>query len=121
MAKRQGLWVELQRDRAQRERVRQREFREFQQAQSRATREAAKAERDRKRQAAADERERKKLYVEDRKAEAEDMAEGLARQPVTSIASVTSTTPVAIQAAPTAASCGMSQEEVADVAAGGRS
>jgi hypothetical protein len=71
----QGLWAELQRERAQRERIRQREFREFQQTQSRAAREAAKAERDGKRQAAADERERKKLYVEDRKAEAEDMAE----------------------------------------------
>ena len=75
MAKRQGLWAEIQRERAQRERTRQREFREFQQAQARAIRGAAKAERDRKRQAAADERERKKLYVEDRKAEAEDMAE----------------------------------------------
>ena len=71
----QGLWAELQRERAQRERIRQREFREFRQAESRAAREAAKAERDGKRQAAADERERKKLYVEDRKAEAEDMAE----------------------------------------------
>jgi restriction system protein len=75
MAKRQGLWAEIQRERAQRERARQREFREFQQAQTRASREAAKAERDGKRRAAADERERKKLYVEDRKAEAEDMAE----------------------------------------------
>jgi restriction system protein len=75
VAKRQGLWAEIQRERAQRERVRRREFREFQQAQSRTAREAAKAERDRKRQSAADERERKKLYVEDRKAEAEDMAE----------------------------------------------
>ena len=75
MAKRQGLWAEIQRDRAQRERIRQREFREFQQAQTRAVREAAKAERDGKRQAAADERERKKLYIEDRKAEAAAMAE----------------------------------------------
>ena len=75
VAKRQGLWAEIQRERAQRERIRQREFREFQQAQARAIRGAAKAERDRKRQDAADERERKKLYVEDRKAEAEDMAE----------------------------------------------
>jgi restriction system protein len=77
VAKRQGLWAEMQRERAQRQRIRQREFREFQQAQARATREAAKAERDRKREAAADERERKKLYVEDRKAEAEDMAEDI--------------------------------------------
>jgi restriction system protein len=77
VAKRQGLWAELQRERAQRERIRQREFREFRQAESRAARETAKTERDGKRQAAADERERKKLYVEDRKAEAEDMAEDL--------------------------------------------
>jgi restriction system protein len=75
VAKRQGLWAEIQRERAQRERTRQREFREFQQAQSRAARETAKAERDGKRRAAVDERERKKLYVEERKAEAEDMAE----------------------------------------------
>jgi restriction system protein len=75
VVKRQGLWAEIQRDRAQRERARQREFREFKQGQARAAREAAKAERDGKRQAAADDRERRKLYVEDRKAEAEDMAE----------------------------------------------
>ena len=75
MAKKQGLWAEIQRERAQRERIHQREFREFRQAEARVAREAAKAERDRKRQAATDERERKKLYTEDRKAEAEAMAE----------------------------------------------
>jgi restriction system protein len=75
VAKRQGLWAELQRERAQQERIRQREFREFHRAEARTVREAAKAERDRKRQAAASERERKKLYVEDRKAEAAAMAE----------------------------------------------
>jgi restriction system protein len=77
VAKRQGVWAEVQRERARRERIRQQEFREFRQAQARAIREEAKAERDRKRQAAADERERKKLYIEDRKAEAAAMAEGV--------------------------------------------
>ena len=75
MAKRQGLWAEIQRERERKERIRQREFREFRQAEARMVREAAKAERDRKRQAATGERERKKLYVEDRKAEASAMAE----------------------------------------------
>ena len=75
MAKRQGIWAEIQRERARQARVRQQQFREFQRAQARAVRDAAKAERDRQRQAAVDERERKKLYVEDRKAEAAAMAE----------------------------------------------
>jgi restriction system protein len=75
VAKRHGLWAEIQRERARQERVRQRESREFQRAEALAAREAAKAERDRKRKAAAGERERKKLYVEDRKAEAAAMAE----------------------------------------------
>jgi restriction system protein len=77
VAKRQGLWAEIQRERARQQRVRQQEFREFQRAQAREVRDAAKAERDRKRQAAAGERERKKLYVEDRKAEAAAMAENV--------------------------------------------
>jgi len=75
VAKKQGLWAEIQRERARHERIRQREFREFQRSEARTVREAAKAERDRKRQAATGERERKKLYVEDRKAEAAAMAE----------------------------------------------
>jgi restriction system protein len=75
VAKRHGLWAEIQRERARQERVRQREFREFQRGQALAARESAKAERDRKRQAAADERERRKLYIEDRKAEAAALAE----------------------------------------------
>ena len=75
MAKRQGLWAEIQRERARKERIRQRESREFRRAEAWTVREAAKAERDRKRQAATGERERKKLYVEDRKAEAAAMAE----------------------------------------------
>ena len=75
MAKRHGLWAEIQRERARQQRIRQREFRDFQQAEALAVREAAKAERDRKRQAAASDRERKNLYIEDRKAEAAEMAE----------------------------------------------
>ena len=74
MPKRQGLWAEIQQERARRERARQRESRDFQRAQAQMVREAAKAERDGKRQAAASERERKKLYIEDRKAEAAAMA-----------------------------------------------
>jgi restriction system protein len=75
VAKRQGIWAEIQRERARQARNREQQFREFQRAEARAVREAAKAERHRKRQAATDERERKKLYVEDRKAEAAAMAE----------------------------------------------
>ena len=75
MAKRQGIWAEIQRERARQARVRQQQFREFQRAEARTVREAAKAERDRQRQAAVDERERKQLYVEDRMAEAAAMAE----------------------------------------------
>ncbi len=75
VAKRQGLWAEIQQERARQARNRERQFREFRQAEARAARDEAKADRDRKRQAASDERERKKLYVEDRKAEAAAMAE----------------------------------------------
>jgi restriction system protein len=75
VAKRHGLWAEIQRERARQQRIRQRESREFQRAETQAAREADKAERDRKRQAAADERERKRLYIEDRKAEAAAMAD----------------------------------------------
>jgi restriction system protein len=75
VAKRHGVWAEIQRERARQQRIRQREFQEFQQAKALAVREAARAERDRKRQAAASDRERKKLYVEDRKAEAAEMGE----------------------------------------------
>ncbi len=75
VAKRHGLWAEIQRERARQQRIRQQEFREFQRAEALAVREAAKAERGRKRQVAADERERKKFYIEDRKAAATAMAE----------------------------------------------
>ena len=74
MAKRQGIWAEIQRERARQARGRQQQFREFQRAEARAARDAAKAERNRQRQAVTDERERRKLYVEDRKAEAAAMA-----------------------------------------------
>jgi restriction system protein len=71
VAKRQGLWAEIQRERARQQRIRQWEYREIRRAEAL----AAKAERESKRRAAANERERKKLYVEDRKAEAAAMAE----------------------------------------------
>ena len=41
MTKRQGLWAEIQQERARRERARQRESREFQRAQAQMVREAA--------------------------------------------------------------------------------
>jgi restriction system protein len=75
VAKRQGIWAELQRERARQARQRQQQLREFQRAEARSFRDAAKAERERQRLAAGDERERKKLYVEHRKAEAAAMAE----------------------------------------------
>ena len=75
MAKRQGTWAEIQRERARQAHNRQHQLREFQRAEARAFRDAAKAERDRQRQAAVDERKRKKPYVEDRKAESSAMAE----------------------------------------------
>jgi restriction system protein len=75
VAKRQGIWAEIQRERARQARIRQQQLREVQRAEARAARESAKAERDRQRQAAADEPERKQLYIEDRKAEAAAMAE----------------------------------------------
>jgi restriction system protein len=77
VAKKQGLWAEIQRERVRQAQIRQRESREFQRAQARAVRETAKAERERRRQTAANERERKKLYVEERKAEAASMAEDI--------------------------------------------
>ena len=77
VAKGPEIWAEIQRERARQARIRQQQFRESRRAEAQAAREAAKAERDRQRQAAADERERKQLYIEDRKAEAAAMAEGV--------------------------------------------
>jgi restriction system protein len=75
VAKRQGIWAEIQRERARQARNRQQQLRESQRAEARAAAEAATAERGRRRQAAADEEERAQLYAEDRTAEAAAMAE----------------------------------------------
>ena len=78
MAKKQGLWADMQRERARRERDRQQEFRSFRLAAERAERERVKAERAAAREAAVTERERKRLHVEERKAEAARMTEAVA-------------------------------------------
>ncbi|MFC5744581.1 restriction endonuclease [Actinomadura rugatobispora] len=72
MAKRQGMWADLQRERARRQRLEQQLRRSREQALARENREREKARREAERQAAANERERRRLYVEQRKAEAEE-------------------------------------------------
>src|SRR5258705_11180227 len=72
-----GLWVEIQRERARQQRLRDQEFRAFRQAQERAQREQARAEKAAALKAAADLKEAKRLYLEDRKAEAEEMSRAL--------------------------------------------
>ncbi|NDU71811.1 restriction endonuclease [Actinomadura sp. DSM 109109] len=77
MAKRGGMWADLQRERARRQRLQQQLERSHQQAANRARRERDKARREAERRAAANERERKRLYVEQRQAEAEEMGADL--------------------------------------------
>ncbi len=72
-----GLWAEIQRERARQQRLRDQEFRAFQQAEERAQRERVKAQKAAARKAAADLTEAKRLYREDRKAEAEEMSRTL--------------------------------------------
>jgi restriction system protein len=74
MAKRHGLWADLQRERARRQRLAQQLERANNQVIARARREEARAEREAAQKAAATERERKRLHVEQRQAEAEQMA-----------------------------------------------
>lgn len=74
MAKKRSLWAELQRERANRQRVEQQALRAFEREAAKTAREHEQAERAAIRQAAANERERKRLYIEDRKAEAAAMA-----------------------------------------------
>jgi restriction system protein len=74
VAKRQSLWAELQRERANRQRRERQERLAAKQWEAKQTREFEQAQRAARRQAAADERERKRLYIEDRKAEAAAMA-----------------------------------------------
>jgi restriction system protein len=72
-----GLWMEIQRERARQQRLRDQEFHAFRQAQERAQREQARAEKAVALKAAADLMEAKRLYLEDRKAEAEEMSRAL--------------------------------------------
>ncbi len=72
-----GLWAEIQRERARQQRLRDQELRAFRQAQERAQRERAKAQKAAARKASADLKESKRLYLEDRKAEAEEMSRAL--------------------------------------------
>lgn len=74
MAKKRSLWAELQRERANRQRLEQQAFRAFEREEAKAARDREQAQRATVRLAAANERERKRLYVEDRKAEAAAMA-----------------------------------------------
>jgi restriction system protein len=75
-----GLWTEIQRERARQQRLQEQQFRAFQQAQERAQREQARAEKAAARKAAADLKEAKRLYLEERKAEAEEMSRALQDQ-----------------------------------------
>jgi len=74
VAKNRGLWAELQREMARRQREQQRAQRVEAQAAARARREHEQAERAAAQRATADAKERKRLYVEQRKAEAASMA-----------------------------------------------
>jgi restriction system protein len=74
VAKRQSLWAELQRERANRQRRERQERLAAERWEAKQTQEFEQAQRAARRQAAADERERKRLYIEDRKAEAAAMA-----------------------------------------------
>ena len=77
MARRRGLWAELQRNRAYRQRLEQQARREAERREAKEARDREQARRAAIRQAAANERERNRLYIEDRKAEAEAMAADL--------------------------------------------
>jgi restriction system protein len=76
-SRRGGLWAELQRERANRQRLELQAHRASERAVLKAAREREQARRAALRQAAANERERKRLYIEDRKAEAAAMASDL--------------------------------------------
>ena len=74
---RTGLWAEIQRERARQQRLRDQELRAFRQAEERAQRERVKAQKAAARKAAADLKEAKRLYLEERKAEAEEISRAL--------------------------------------------
>ena len=77
MAKNRGLWADLQRELARRQRQQQQALRMETQAATRARRDHEQATRATARQATADVKERKRLYAEARKAEAASMASEL--------------------------------------------
>jgi restriction system protein len=77
VANRRGLWAELQRERANRQRLELQARRAAERAAVKAARDRDQARRGALRQAAASERERKRLYIEERKAEAAAMAADL--------------------------------------------
>jgi len=74
VAKNRGLWVDLQRELARRQRQQQQALRMEAQAATRARRDHEQATRAAARQATTDAKERKRLYAEARKAEAASMA-----------------------------------------------
>jgi restriction system protein len=73
VAAKRGIWADLQRERANRQRLEQQANRAREQAARRAERDRDQARRAAARQAAASERELKRLYVDERKAEAAAM------------------------------------------------
>jgi restriction system protein len=77
LTKRHSLWAELQRERANRQRLEQQARRAAERAHAKASRDREQAQRAAVRKAAASERERKRLYIEDRKAEAAAMVADL--------------------------------------------
>jgi len=77
VAKNRGLWADLQRELARRQRQQQQALRMEAQVAARARREYEQATRAAARQATVDAKERKRLYVEARKAEAASMASEL--------------------------------------------
>jgi restriction system protein len=76
MARRRGVWAELQRERQRRERARKAAIRAGQQAQ----RDQEKRRRAQEQQARQDEKERKRLYIESRKQEAADLTEDVGKR-----------------------------------------
>jgi restriction system protein len=73
VARNRSLWTELQRERANRQRLEQQARRAAERAHAKAAQERDQARRAAIRQAAASERERKRLHIEDRKADARAM------------------------------------------------
>jgi restriction system protein len=77
VAAKRGVWADIQRERAHRQRLQQQASRAAAQAAMRAERARDQANRAAARQATVNDRERKRLYIEDRKAEAATMVSDL--------------------------------------------